>query len=96
LCALLGIGLAKDFPATQNLTATTPAEIGVLQTRLQQVKTVSAEDAVSSHDNGQLSAAASLGNLPLIVLAAGQNVANDPVWPLRLRESASTEVLGQC
>jgi pimeloyl-ACP methyl ester carboxylesterase len=30
----------KVFPATQNFTATTPAEIGVLQTRPQHVKTV--------------------------------------------------------
>jgi pimeloyl-ACP methyl ester carboxylesterase len=38
------------------------------------------EDALLTHENAQLSATASLGNLPLIVLAAGQNVEHDPEW----------------
>ena len=70
----------KAYPATQNLSAETRAEIGVLQARSQQIKTVLSEDAVLTQDNTQLSAAPSLGDLPLIVLAAGQNVQNDPDW----------------
>jgi pimeloyl-ACP methyl ester carboxylesterase len=44
------------------------------------VKTVLREDALLTHDNAQLSSATSLGNLPLIVLAAEQNVEHDPLW----------------
>jgi pimeloyl-ACP methyl ester carboxylesterase len=83
------IGLVRAFwaglwptiwPTTQNLPSETRAEIGVLQARPQQIKTVLKEDAFLTHENAQLSAAASLGTLPLIVLAAGQNVVNDPPW----------------
>jgi pimeloyl-ACP methyl ester carboxylesterase len=68
------------FPATQNLSTETRAEIGVLQARSQQVKTVLREDALLTHDNAQLSSAPSLGDVPLMVLAAGQNVEHDPLW----------------
>ena len=68
------------FPATQNLSTETRAEIGVLQARSQQVKTVLREDALLTHDNAQLSSATSLGDVPLMVLAAGQNVEHDPLW----------------
>lgn len=68
------------FPTTQNLSTQTRAEIGVLQARSRQIKTVLREDALLTHDNAQLSSAASLGHLPLIVLAAGQNVEHDPLW----------------
>jgi pimeloyl-ACP methyl ester carboxylesterase len=70
----------KFWPTTQNLTPETRAEIGVLQARPQQIRTVLREDALLKHDNAQLSAAASLGSRPLIVLAAGETVKNDPVW----------------
>ena len=68
------------FPATQNLSTETRAEIGVLQARSQQAKTVLREDALLTHDNAQLSSAPSLGDVPLMVLAAGQNVEHDPLW----------------
>jgi pimeloyl-ACP methyl ester carboxylesterase len=68
------------FPATQNLSTETRAEIGVLQARSGQVKTVLKEDALLTHDNAQLSSAPSLGDVPLMVLAAGQNVEHDPLW----------------
>jgi pimeloyl-ACP methyl ester carboxylesterase len=70
----------KVWPATQNLSAETRAEIGVLQARSQQIKTVLREDAFLTQDNSQLNSAASLGNVPLIVLAAGQSVEHDPLW----------------
>ena len=70
----------KAWSTTQNLTPETRTEIGVLQARPQQIKTVLREDALLTHDNAQLSAAATLGNRPLIVLAAGHSVKNDPVW----------------
>jgi len=68
------------FPATQNLSTETRAEIGVLQARSGQVKTVLREDALLTIDNAQLSSTTSLGNVPLMVLAAGQNVEHDPLW----------------
>lgn len=68
------------FPTTQNLSTETRAEIGVLQARSHQVKTVLREDALLTHDNAELSSATSLGSLPLIVLAAEQNVEHDPLW----------------
>jgi pimeloyl-ACP methyl ester carboxylesterase len=68
------------FPTTQNLSPATRAEIGVLQARSRQIKTVLREDALLTHDNAQLSSATSLGHLPVIVLAAGQNVEHDPLW----------------
>ena len=68
------------FPATQSLSTETRAEIGVLQARSGQVKTVLKEDALLTHDNAQLSSAPSLGDVPLMVLAAGQNVEHDPLW----------------
>jgi pimeloyl-ACP methyl ester carboxylesterase len=70
----------KAYPATGNLSAETRTEIGVLQARSQQIKTALREDALLTHDNAQLNSASSLGNVPLIVLAAGQNVEHDPVW----------------
>jgi pimeloyl-ACP methyl ester carboxylesterase len=70
----------KFWPTTENLTPETRAEIGVLQARPQQIRTVLREDALKTDDNAQLSAAASLGDRPLIVLAAGETVKNDPVW----------------
>ena len=70
----------KIWPTTQNLTPQTRAEIGVLQARTQQIRTVLREEALLKYDNPRLSAAASLGNRPLIVLSAGENVENDPVW----------------
>ncbi|HEU4907590.1 MAG TPA: alpha/beta hydrolase, partial [Propionibacteriaceae bacterium] len=70
----------KIWPTTENLTSQMRAEIGVLQARPQQIRTVLREEALLKHDNAQLSAAASLGNRPLIVLAAGETVENDPVW----------------
>jgi len=68
------------FPATQNLSTETRAEIGVLQARSGQVKTVLKEDALLTHDNAQLSSTTPLGDFPLMVLAAGQNVEHDPLW----------------
>jgi pimeloyl-ACP methyl ester carboxylesterase len=68
------------WPTTQNLPSETCAEIGILQARPQQIKTAMMEDALLTHENAQLSATASLGNLPLIVLAAGQNVEHDREW----------------
>jgi pimeloyl-ACP methyl ester carboxylesterase len=70
----------KVWPATQNLSAERRTEIGVLQARSQQIKTVLREDAFLTQDNSQLNSAASLGNVPLIVLAAGQSVEHDPLW----------------
>jgi len=70
----------KAFPTKQNLSAETRAEIGVLQARSQQTKTVLREDALLTHDNAQLSTVTSLGNVPLIVLAAAQSVEHDPLW----------------
>ena len=70
----------KVWPATQNLSAERRTEIGVLQARSQQIKTVLREDAFLTQDNSQLNSAASLGNVPLIVLAAGQSVEQDTLW----------------
>jgi pimeloyl-ACP methyl ester carboxylesterase len=70
----------KIWPTTENLTPETRTEIGVLQARSQQVRTVLSEGASLTHDNPQLASATSLGNVPLVVLAAGQLVAQSPVW----------------
>jgi len=89
ICVAARIGLVRPFsaalwpkvwPATQNLSAETRAEIGVLQARSQQIKTVLREDAFLTQDNSQLNSAAPLGNVPLIVLAAGQSVEQDTLW----------------
>ena len=89
ICVAARIGLVRPFwaalwpkvwPATQNLSAETRAEIGVLQARSQQIKTVLREDAFLTQDNSQLNSAAPLGNVPLIVLAAGQSVQQDTLW----------------
>jgi pimeloyl-ACP methyl ester carboxylesterase len=91
----------KIWPTTQNLGAETRAEIGVLQARSQQVKTVLREDALLTHDNAQLSSADSLGDRPLIVLAAGQSVEHDPIWLVaqqqmaRLSSDAKLVVVGE-
>jgi pimeloyl-ACP methyl ester carboxylesterase len=70
----------KIWPTTENLTSETRTEIGVLQARSQQVKTVLREGASRSDDNAQLAAASSVGSIPVIVLAAGQLVAQNPAW----------------
>jgi pimeloyl-ACP methyl ester carboxylesterase len=83
------IGLVRPFwaavwptvwPTTQNLAPETRAEIGVLQARSQQTRTALEEDRLLTHDNAELSAATSLGKVPLMVLAAGQSVEDDPIW----------------
>jgi pimeloyl-ACP methyl ester carboxylesterase len=89
ICVAARIGLVRPFwaalwpkvwPATQNLSAERRTEIGVLQARSQQIKTVLREDAFLTQDNSQLNSAAPLGNVPLIVLAAGQSVEQDTLW----------------
>jgi len=66
ICVAARIGLVRPFwaalwpkvwPATQNLSAETRAEIGVLQARSQQIKTVLSEDAFLTQDNSQLNSA---------------------------------------
>jgi hypothetical protein len=76
--------LAND----RKLPPETRADIGVLQARPQQIRTVLREDALKTAGNAQLSAAASLDDHPLIVLAAGETVKTtrsgdqrSSIWP---------------
>ena len=70
-------------PGSVNLTPATRTVIGVLQARPSQVGTTLDEDGAAFESNVRLharSAAGSLGDMPLVVLAAGQTTESDPTW----------------
>ena len=68
------------LPGSENLSPDTRTAIGVLQARPRQIENALAEGRARTDSNNLLVTAASLGDTPLVVLAAAQNVDHMPVW----------------
>jgi pimeloyl-ACP methyl ester carboxylesterase len=68
------------LPGSENLSPDTRTAIGVMQARPRQIETALAEGRARTDSNNLLGTAASLGDTPLIVLAAAQNVDQMPFW----------------
>ena len=66
----------------------------LLQTSRQGVDAQTAEGLERTTDDAELQAAPSLGNRPMIVLAAGQKVAHDPIWLEAQRRQAALSTNG--
>lgn len=82
-------------PGSANLAPATRTAIGVLQARPRQVESTLEEDGAAFASNARLdarSAVGSLGQMPLVVLAAGQTTESDPTWAQaqRLQERLSS------
>jgi pimeloyl-ACP methyl ester carboxylesterase len=67
----------------------------LFQTSQRAVDTQTAEGLERSADDAELQAAPSLADRPLIVLAAGQNVAHDPIWAEAQRRQAALSTNGR-
>lgn len=79
-----GVGLVRLIGASlwggPAMPRATRSEGMLLTTSPRAVDAQTAEALERATDDAQLQSAPSLGNRPLIVLAAGQNVAHDPIW----------------
>lgn len=81
------LGLVRLLGASQSgvpaMSDKTRLEIALLTTGPRAIEATIAESLQRATDDGQLQAAPSLGDRPLIVLAAGQNMSNSmlPTWP---------------
>jgi pimeloyl-ACP methyl ester carboxylesterase len=67
----------------------------LLQTSQRGVDAQTAEGLERAADDAELQAAPSLGDRPLIVLAAGQNVAHDPIWAEAQHRQAALSTNGR-
>ena len=67
----------------------------LLTTSQQDVDTTTAEGLERAADDAELQAAPSLGDRPVIVLAAGQKVAHDPIWLEAQRRQAALSTHGR-
>jgi pimeloyl-ACP methyl ester carboxylesterase len=67
----------------------------LLQTSQRGVDAQTAEGLERAADDAQLQAAPSLGDRPVIVLAAGQKVAHDPIWAEAQRRQAALSTNGR-
>jgi pimeloyl-ACP methyl ester carboxylesterase len=78
------LGIARLFGAAllgpPSLPVETRAALALSQTRQNEINATTSEGIARAADDGALQATPSLGDRPLIVLAAGQNVAHDPIW----------------
>jgi pimeloyl-ACP methyl ester carboxylesterase len=70
----------RVLPGSESLSPETRTAIGVLQARPRQRENALAEGQGRMESNTQLQAAASLGDIPLIVLASAQSIDHLPFW----------------
>ena len=79
------------------LSAKTRLEMALLTTGQRAIAATLAESRERATDDGELQAAPSLGDRPLIVLAAGQNMSNPmlPTWPEAQRRLAALSTQGR-
>jgi pimeloyl-ACP methyl ester carboxylesterase len=95
------LGLVRLLGASQAgvpaMSDKTRMEIALLKTGQRAIEATSAEALERASDDGQLQAAPSLGDRPLIVLAAGQNMSNPqlPAWPEAQRRLAALSTNGR-
>ncbi len=79
-------------PAMQ---AETRLAMALFATGQRDLQTTAAEGQQRAADDAQLQAAPALGDRPLIVLAAGQNMEQIPYWPEAQRQQAALSTNGQ-
>ena len=98
-------GLARTLGAVRLVGASqwgppaTPAEtrlaMALFATGPRDLQTTAAEGLDRASSDAQLQAAPSLGDRPLIVLASGQNMTQDPQWPEAQRRLAALSTNGR-
>jgi pimeloyl-ACP methyl ester carboxylesterase len=93
------VGLIRLFGASlwggPAMPRETRTEGMLLQTSQQGIDAQTAEGLERATDDAQLQAGPSLGDRPLIVLAAGQKVAHDPIWAEAQRRQAALSTNGR-
>lgn len=97
--ALRRVGLVRLIGASQSgssaLSHQTRTEIALLSTGQRALDASAAESLAMTADNAQLQAAPSLGNLPLIVLAADESMEMIPRWPEAQHQQAALSTNGR-
>jgi pimeloyl-ACP methyl ester carboxylesterase len=93
------LGLVRLFGASQDGTPALPdatrLAMALFATGPRDLQTTAAEGQERAADDHQLAAAPSLGNRPLIVLAAGQNMEQTPYWAEAQRRLAALSTTGR-
>jgi pimeloyl-ACP methyl ester carboxylesterase len=93
------LGLVRLFGAslegTPAMTAETRLEMAFFASGERALDATAAEALERATDDGQLRAAPGLGDLPLIVLAAGESMEHLPYWPEAQRDQAALSTNGR-
>jgi pimeloyl-ACP methyl ester carboxylesterase len=93
------LGLVRLFGATlagmPKMPAETRLEMALFASGQRGLDATFAEALERATDDGQLQAAPTLGDLPLIVLAAGQSMEQIPSWPEAQRRQAALSTNGR-
>jgi pimeloyl-ACP methyl ester carboxylesterase len=93
------LGLVRLFGASLEgapaMTAETRLEMALFASGQRGLDATSAEALERATDNGQLQAAPPLGDLPLIVQAAGVSMEQIPYWPEAQRRMAALSTNGR-
>jgi len=93
------LGVVRLVGASQEGTPALPSEtrlaMALFTTGQRDIATTAAEGQQRAADDRQLQAAPSLGALPLIVLAAGQNMEQTPYWAEAQRRQAALSTNGR-
>jgi pimeloyl-ACP methyl ester carboxylesterase len=93
------VGLVRLIGASQwgplTLSDQTRTELALFDTGQRGMDATAAESLAMTADNAQLQAAPSLGDRPLIVLAAGESMATTPRWPEAQRRQAAMSANGR-
>ena len=97
--ALRRVGLVRLIGASQSgpptLSPLTRTEIALLSTGQRALDASAAESLAMTADNAQLQAAPSLGDRPLIVLAADESMETIPRWPEAQHQQAAMSTNGR-
>ncbi len=93
------LGLVRLFGAsiegTPAMTPATRLEMALFASGQQGIDATFAEALERTTDDGQLQAAPALGDLPLLVLAAGESMEQIPYWPEAQRRLAALSTQGR-
>lgn len=93
------LGLVRLFGATlagmPEMPAETRLEMALFASGQRGLDATFAEALERATDDGQLQAAPALGDLPLVVLAAGQSMEQIPYWPEAQRRQAALSTNGR-
>jgi pimeloyl-ACP methyl ester carboxylesterase len=99
LRAARSLGLVRLIGASQwgapGMATETRAEMALFASGERMLAATTAEGLDRAADDAQLQAAPALRDLPLIVLAAGQNMAQMPNWPEAQRRQAALSTNGR-